>query len=186
MILLLFLASALAASRCSQNATNILCSYNSLKLPSTGRAVFFQTPTLAPPNATGKYPVVILFQGSFAAAELFWSGNTYDVLDKTFNAYEQALVVKTLLDNGFTVITPDAPDGLFWETNIPPWDTGEEWFNGADYKVMLEIFDLIQNSTTFGAADFGHMFASGISSGGRVAGSLCNAGHLITYLGISF
>lgn len=91
-----------------------------------------------------------------------------------FDAYAQTEIVKSLLDNGFVVLTPDAPEGLFWQTNIPPYDA--DWNGCSDDRFMLEMFDHIQNQTTFGKCDFGHMFASGISSGGymtsRVAVSL--------------
>ena len=86
-------------------------------------------------------------------------------VDAVFDAYAQTDVIKTLLDNGFVVLTPAAPASLFWETNIPPWDV--DWTNSSDYRFMFEMFDHIENRTTFGGkCDFGHMFATGISSGG--------------------
>merc|ERR1712000_178229 len=69
------------------------------------------------------------------------------------------------MGNGFVVLTPAAPASLFWETNIPPWDV--DWTNSSDYRFMFEMFDHIENLTTFGGkCDFDHMFATGISSGG--------------------
>merc|ERR1712107_975265 len=171
MLSAVLLGAAAAASRCNQTDDTISCSYRTVTMPGVGRQVFFQTP-LTPPPATG-YPVVFLFQGSFAHASLFWSADKKG-LDKVFDAYAQTEVVKSLLDAGFVVLTPDAPEGLFWQTNIPPYDV--DWKGCSDDRFMLEMFDHIQNETTFGRCDFSHLFASGISSGGymtsRVAVSL--------------
>lgn len=174
LLLLSFLAAVAVAqqSRCTENSTFISCTYNSAFMHGVGRNVLYQTPLTPPPP--GGFPVVFLFQGSFFKSELFWFADKNKTLDKIFDAWAQTQVVKSLLDNGFACITPNAPDSLFWQTNIPPFDV--DWFSSSDYQFMMEIFDNIQNSTTFGSLDFNHMFATGISSGGymtsRVAVSL--------------
>ena len=101
-----------------------------------------------------------------------------------FGAFAQTEVVQTLLDGGFAVLTPAAPEkfrqfmifflflcvvlnldcSLFWETNIPPWDIS--WNSSSDHAFMLEIINHIHNQTIFGPLDAGHLFATGISSGG--------------------
>jgi len=164
------------ASRCVQNDTNIACTYNTVTMPETGRTVYWQLPLGTAP-AKG-WPVVLAFQGSFARAELFWSGNTEGILDRTFGAYTQCEVVKTLLDGGFAVLTPNAPEAgdTFWETNIPPFDL--DWFPSSDHKLVMEMIAHLQAQTIFGPTDATHLFATGISSGGymtsRMAVSLAS------------
>eukprot|EP01116_Phalansterium_solitarium_P024103 TRINITY_DN8718_c0_g1_i1.p5 TRINITY_DN8718_c0_g1~~TRINITY_DN8718_c0_g1_i1.p5 ORF type:complete len:289 (+),score=59.00 TRINITY_DN8718_c0_g1_i1:1353-2219(+) len=151
-------------SRCNATAKTIICSHNSIKLV-TGlqdrqiRTVLWQVPLGTPP-ANG-WPVVIMFQGSFFTAAVTWFAQT----DEPFGAYYQTALVKSLLDGGYAVITPEALyDGTtFWETNIPPFDL--DWSLADDNVFMLNIFECIRNKT-FGPLDITHMHGTGISSGG--------------------
>jgi hypothetical protein len=190
MLVFLFVCFACAApSRCFMNDTNIICSYLATTMPITNRAVYYQVPLgNAPANG---FPAVLMFQGSFFGPTLTWSANKSG-LDWVFGGYAQTSVVKSLLDAGFAglgccccfvfvlvdlfvqVLTPAAPESLFWETNVPPWDV--LWNTSSDHDFMLEIISHIQKQTTFGPLDANHLFATGISSGGymtsRVAVSL--------------
>lgn len=162
---LLMMASALLVhgivptpSRCTVNGTTITCAHNSIKMPEADRMVYWQTPlSVPPPNG---YPVAIFFQGSFFGPETTWKAHQGMI----FGAWYQTHVVKSLLDAGFVVITPAAPDDLFWQTNIPPWDV--HWANCSDDRFMREIFAAIETSQLFGHCDPSSMFATGISSGG--------------------
>ena len=65
------------------------------------------------------------------------------------------------------MLAPSAPEGLFWETNIPPYDIRpNEWFNSSDKAMLDELLGHCANNTLFGACDQTHLFATGISSGG--------------------
>ena len=92
-------------SRCTATDQQIQCSHHQAEL-GTGiwlRSVLWEVPLGVPP-ADG-WPVVLHFQGSFCAPHLFsWDGAQW----MPFGAYEQTKGIKTLLDNGYAVITPES------------------------------------------------------------------------------
>ena len=113
---------------------------------------------------------MLLFQGSIFTAELFWT-----VIDAdAFGMWNQGLLTKALLDEGFAVITPEAHAGGFtaWETNIPPMSLA--WESSADHQFMLDIFAEM-DAGTFGPLDPARLYAAGISSGGYMTSRMDEA-----------
>ena len=147
------------ASRCTQTPDAITCEKQTIKLGPDPRDVHFQVPLGEPPPAG--WPAVLMFQGSLFSAEITWSG----AIALPFGAYYQTLVVKTLLDHGYAVITPETKldGGTFWDTNVPPY--ANAWETSDDHALMLALFAAIADET-FGPIDPGRLFATGISSGG--------------------
>jgi len=140
---------------CAHETTTLDTGWSSLSL----REVHHQTPRgEAPPDG---WPVAVLFQGSIFSAETFWAALNTDA----FGYMNQGLVVATLLDAGYAVVTPEAHLEGFtaWDTNIPPWSTN--WDTSADHAFMTAIFGAIEGGT-FGDLDPDRLYASGISSGG--------------------
>jgi poly(3-hydroxybutyrate) depolymerase len=151
-----------APSRCTQTAINVTCQKEQSSVVVTSlvsRNVYYQTP-LGEPPAKG-WPVAILFQGSFFGAAIMWSGDA----GLPFGPYWETLTIKTLLDRGYAVLTPEAhgSGSTFWDTNIPPWDV--DWKDAPDAAFMEAIFAAIEGGK-FGPLDRDSMFAGGISSGG--------------------
>ncbi len=148
------------SSRCSTDALVLSCPYNSTTLDALGeaRVVHWQVPK-GPAPADG-WPVVIMFQGSFATASLTWAASPAE----PFGAYYQTQVVQNLLDNGFAVLTPETHlAGLtFWDTNNP---LVADYLQSGDHALMLKIFVGLTDGT-FGDVDPSRLFATGISSGG--------------------
>jgi len=158
-----FTLTAAQTSRCEVTTKTVNCSYNTMTVHTEyDRTVYWQTPSGTPPAAG--WPVVIAFQGSFIAAQLFWSGSIDSPL-QVFGIYYQALLINNLLTQGYAILTPDAlfNGHTFWETNIPPFDV--DWKISDDNRLMLELFHLIANGT-FGPLDSTRLHATGISSGG--------------------
>lgn len=147
-------------SRCTTNALVLTCPYNTVSLSAAGesRVVEWQVPRGAAP--AGGWPVVIMFQGSFATAALTWTASPVE----PFGAYSQTQVVQRLLDSGFAVLTPETHlAGLtFWDTNNP---LVADYFQSADHALMLKMFAAIA-AGTFGPLNPTDLFATGISSGG--------------------
>ena len=140
---------------CAHETTTLLTGLSGL----VPRDVHWQTPAGAPPE--GGWPAVILFQGSFLPAGFFWS-----VFDGApFGMWHQVLLVKSLLEAGFAVITPEAHagGGMYWDTNIPPHSF--IWETAPDHYFMLDILVEL-DAGTFGPVDTGRLYAGGISSGG--------------------
>ena len=128
------------ASRCTDIDGVVDCEYETLTLL-TGlsglvpRDVHYQVPTTAPPP--GGYPVVLVFQGSLFTGELSW----YGWEGAPFGALHQARTVKTLLDRGYAVLTPEAHanGSTYWDTNVPPYSAS--WELAPDHRFMLDIFE---------------------------------------------
>ncbi len=144
--------------RCDHQSTTILAGLSGL-LP---RDVHWQIPVGEAP-AEG-WPVAILYQGSLAAAPLFW----YGVRDGPGGMYHQTRVVRALLDAGYAVVTPEAHLEGFtaWETNVPPMSL--EWEISSDHRFVLAILEAIEQGR-FGPLDHRALFAAGISSGGYMS-----------------
>lgn len=148
-----------AGSRCEQTAEMITCPKQTIELGPWMRDVHWQVPLGEPP--AGGWPVVLMFQGSFFSAEVTWTAAAI----LPFGAYNQTLVVKTLLDHGYAVITPETKldGGTFWDTNVPPYSLA--WETSEDHQLMLAIFAAIADGT-FGPLALDRWFATGVSSGG--------------------
>ena len=153
-------------SRCKLDGGRIHCSHHSDTLWTgltgvTPRIVHWQVPVGEAP-AEG-WPVVLLFQGSLFSADTFWDADD----DDAFGGFEQALLTKALLDQGFAVVAPEArlAGSGAWETNIPPM--ANNWSSSGDDAYMRDIFAGI-NSGEFGRCDGARLYAAGISSGGTM------------------
>ncbi len=146
-------------SRCVQTAEMITCPKLTVELGPWMRDVHYQVPLGEPP--AGGWPVVLMFQGSFFSAEVTWTAAAI----LPFGAYDQTLVVKTLLDHGYAVVTPEAKldGGTFWDTNVPPYSVA--WETSEDHAFMLTIFAAIEEGT-FGPLALDRWYATGVSSGG--------------------
>lgn len=78
------------------------------------------------------------------------------------------------MDNGFAVLAPDAMfDGdLFWDTNLPPWDTMIDiglWPTAPDYTLLKNLFAMMKDDSVFGPLDLSKLHCAGISSGGYMS-----------------
>jgi poly(3-hydroxybutyrate) depolymerase len=148
-------------SQCTATSWSVSCPYHSLSLNAAGlwRDVFYQAPPGTPP--AGGWPVVVFYQGSFNPAWTAFSGTQAD----PFGRYSLALTTKTLLDNGYAVVAPNAllAGTTYWQTNIPPWDY--DWSDSADHPFVLAVLQAIQDGR-FGALNATRQYAMGISSGG--------------------
>ena len=148
-----------AESRCEQTAEMITCPKLTVELGPWMRDVHYQVPLGEPP--AGGWPLVLMFQGSFFSAEATWTAAAI----LPFGAYNQTLVVKTLLDHGYAVVTPETKldGGTFWDTNVPPYSVA--WETSEDHAFMLTIFAAIEDGT-FGPLALDRWYATGVSSGG--------------------
>jgi len=161
-------------SRCTQTPQMIECEYNELRLEKCDplsvarRQVLWQTPLGIPPPRG--WPAVYMFQGSLFNPSWTWMGP----INGPFGMYYQAEVVKTLLDNNYTVITPYAhlAGRLFWDTNVPGCATA--WQTCPDSCFMDQLHGLFADDT-FGPIDEDNIFATGISSGGYMTSRMAEA-----------
>jgi poly(3-hydroxyoctanoate) depolymerase len=169
--------AAASASQCVVGplATDITCNHQAATIG--GRSVLWETPLGTPP--AGGWPVVILFQGSLmdpagntvVAPHGAWAVESTDAaLDGVFSDYvlaqlvTQITVIKTLLDNGYAVITPTADgDGFAWDTNFPPWSIS--WSGAPDDVFLKALFAEIDGSQ-LGQLSTSDWYATGVSSGG--------------------
>jgi len=147
----------------------IACSYNSTQCSDgvVNRYIYYSTPLGTPPK--DGWPLVIMFQGSFFQAEFFFVGSS----ELPFGGIYQVATVKALLDAGFAVIAPNAMFGgnLFWDTNLPPWDTMIDmglWPTAPDAHLLKNLWPMI-SAGTFGPINMKKMHAAGISSGGYMS-----------------
>ncbi len=123
--------------------------------PLLSRDVYWQSPS-SPAPAAG-FPAVIIFQGSFFAPSTAW-GEVPSTAP--FGGFQQARLHALLLEHGFTVITPSAVGGTFWQSN-----NGLPWDSTSDKAFMDGLLDGMR-AGTFGPVDMTRLFAAGISSGG--------------------
>ncbi|MEM9188518.1 MAG: plasmid partitioning protein [Myxococcota bacterium] len=151
-------------SRCTQTPTEIRCPRETMQIRTgltalTARDVHYQLPLGEPPP--DGFPVAIMFQGSLFSAGFNWLG----FKPGPFGVYNQANVLKSLLDAGYAVITPEArlEGSTFWDTNIPPYSVA--WEQSGDHRLMVRLFAAIENGD-FGPLDARRLYATGISSGG--------------------
>ena len=146
-----------AASRCKVTAESVFCTHNVTPLTAgtARRDVYWQTPlTPAPP---GGYPVVVMYQGSFAGPSLTWATLTPSA---AFAGFQQGRLQAMLLDHGFTVIAPSAAVGVAWQTN-----SGIPYDASTDKGVIDALLAAIEVGQ-YGPADKARLYATGISSGG--------------------
>ncbi|MCX4241704.1 dienelactone hydrolase family protein [Paraliomyxa miuraensis] len=134
------------------------------------REVLWQVPNGEPPPEG--WPVVLAFHGTNDPAGKFFDWNYWNTIDNLFGGYYQLKTVQGLLDHGFAVIAPKAlvrAGGIYWDTNIPPYDT--DWESAPDAELMERLFDEIA-AGTLGPLDPGRQYAMGLSSGGYMASRL--------------
>lgn len=144
-------------SRCDEALGTLTCVHESRL--TRGRLIHWQVPLGDAP--AGGWPAVVIFQPSIYAAELHWTG----VAGGPFGQYYPADAIRTLLDGGFAVITPQAQAlvGTVWETNLP--GSADRWEFTSDDAMMRALFaDLAAG--VYGSIDTTALFATGMSSGG--------------------
>lgn len=117
------------------------------------REVLWQTPAGKAPSRG--WPAVLLSQGSWFPIEFSRPSHL------PFGAFNEVLLIKELLDQGFAVIAPRATLEIGWITNMPHRD----YEKTADYKVLREVLRLMKKGD-FGPLDSSRFYATGISSGG--------------------
>lgn len=156
---------------CSEVGDTLRCPHHTGKVAGDGlgRAVHFKAPPGRSPPPGG-WPVVVLFQGSFDAAEWLWTGTKGDALGTD----HQTATIRALLDAGFLVVTPEAHFGgfWFWDTNITPY--GEAWEIAPDHQLMKNLFAALE-SGGFGEVNMGRLYAAGMSSGGYMTSRMAIA-----------
>ena len=150
-----------AASRC-RGSFVLTCERNTETLLSgiTGiapRDVHWQVPTGTPPP--GGWPAAVMFSPSLYSADLAWSASPL----LPAGAYHETATIRSLLDGGFAVLTPESHlEGFtFWDTNVP----GVHYPVSPDRRFVDDILAEIGRGT-FGPIDTGRLFATGMSSGG--------------------
>jgi len=144
-------------SRCTVSATSVACTHNITHLVagSDARDVYWQTPST--PAPAGGYPIVVLFQGSFGGPSFTWGTLTPSTL---YGGFYQGLLQASLLDHGFTVISPAAAGETAWQTNsVLP-------FASTSDKAVIDALLADIAAGMYGPADASRMYATGISSGG--------------------
>lgn len=150
-------AAGAKTSRCQVTAKTVSCEHNVTKLiaGAVARDVYWQTPTTEAP--AGGYPVALVYQGSLGGPSFTWGTLTPEV---PFGGFRQGLLQARLLDEGFTVIAPEAAAGVAWQTN-----SGVPYELSTDKLVIDALLAAIQ-AGQYGPADPQRMYATGISSGG--------------------
>lgn len=153
----LLLSLNLKASTCYQtnNSLTMKCKHNIVKIEGmyAEREVLYALPQSVRPREG--YPTVLFFQGSFYPME--FKRSKYD----PFGGYNEILIMKELLDNGFAIIAPRAGAGLFWQSNL----IGLNYDLSSDKYFINQILMRAQEKH-FGSLDLNNLFAFGISSGG--------------------
>ncbi len=160
-------------SVCASTETAVRCPYQTTELMTgvTGlvqRDVHHQVPAGDPPAAG--WPVVVLYQGSYMPAALYFQADE----STAFGGLHQARLTRDLLDAGFAVLAPEAHlDGTtYWDTNIQPYATA--WETAPDHYFVLDILEGIA-AGTFGELDRSRLYAAGISSGGYMTSRMAEA-----------
>lgn len=150
-----------SASRC-QGSFSLTCERKTTTLLSgvTGtapRQVHWQVPTGTAP--AGGWPAVVMYSPSPYSAQLAWSATKL----LPAGAYYETATIKTLLDAGYAVLTPESylVGFTFWDTNVP----GLDYSVAPDRHFVEDILDEI-GAGTFGPLDTDRLFATGMSSGG--------------------
>ncbi|MDE1460747.1 extracellular medium-chain-length polyhydroxyalkanoate depolymerase [Spartinivicinus poritis] len=136
----------------------VSCSYHSLYIEANAgikREVKYQLPIGEPP-AQG-WPVVIIYQGSFFPVEF------RRLKDDPFGGFNEAVLIKQLLEAGYAVLAPRAAINLAWQTNLLANAT--PYYLSTDYQFINRLLTSIKQGL-FGPLDDQRQFATGISSGG--------------------
>lgn len=91
-----------AASRCSVSGRGITCSHSSTQFNIAGqrRTVHYQRPASGAIKGT-----VIIFHGWNLYADYGWDANQRG---DTYGIYNKVMTIKSLLDEGYVVLTPNA------------------------------------------------------------------------------
>lgn len=144
-------------SRCAEALGTLTCEHETRL--TRGRILHWQVPLGDAP--TGGWPAVVMFQPSIYAAELHWTG----VAGGPFGQYYPADTIRSLLDAGFAVITPQgqALAGTVWETNLAV--SADRWELTSDDAMMRALFTDLEDGV-YGSIDVDALFATGMSSGG--------------------
>jgi pimeloyl-ACP methyl ester carboxylesterase len=158
-------------SRCQVTDSTVFCEHNVTAFQATStvtRNVYWQTPLGTAPK--DGYPVVFLYQGSLFGPSVTWASLTTSV---PFGGFYQGLLQAKLLDQGFTVIAPEAPGGIAWQTNA-----GGTYAGTSDDIVVTALIAAVK-AGHFGPADPKRLYATGISSGGYMTSRMA-----VSYPGI--
>jgi hypothetical protein len=164
-------------SRCTIGPTinDVSCTHETMTM--AGRQVSWQTPLGTPP--AGGWPVVMIYQGSLIspdgqtllAPHGMWTVTASDAaLDGLFANYvlqqltTETMLLKSLLDGGYAIITPTADGvGFAWDTNLPPWLY--DWVPAPDNGFLEQLFAAV-GTGRFGPLSATRWYATGVSSGG--------------------
>ena len=163
--------------------------------PVSGRQVFYRIGDNTGPGydaSIGRHAAVFLFQGTSLtgtddAGGANGPGATWSKpVSKPgpapefrfqFGIWYQVATVVALVHAGYTVIQPAARrmnGTYFWDTNRALLGRNR-WSGSPDQALMNALIAQIQpGSTTFGAIDIDHVYATGISSGGYMSSRIAN------------
>jgi poly(3-hydroxybutyrate) depolymerase len=120
------------------------------------RAVYWAVPTTA--SSKSGRPAVILYQGTGVGPSMTWDVSL--AVTTPLGGYYQVAVIASLIDAGFTVVQPEAQNGLAWDTN-----DGSNYDTSADAAFIPALLGKLAQGA-FGPVDMTHLYATGISSGG--------------------
>lgn len=148
---------SVTGSRCEEALGTLTCEHETRL--TRGRILHWQVPLGDAP--AGGWPAVVVFQPSIYAAEAHWTG----IAGGPFGQYYPADTIRTLLDGGFAVITPQAQAlaGTVWETNLTA--SAEHWELTSDDAMVRALFVDLEDGV-YGSIDTTALFATGMSSGG--------------------
>lgn len=187
-------SEALADCQINPDGT-AFCAETAIKMISN-RKVFYRIGANTGPGydaGTGRHAAVVLFQGTSRdgvgtdndtdndtgggnGPGATWSAPFTKPGD--FGGWYQVATVVALVNAGYTVIQPAArfqclfgSCGNFWDSNVGRWGNTA----GTDKPLVNALIAQIQpGTTTFGAIDINHVYATGISSGGYMTSRMAN------------
>jgi pimeloyl-ACP methyl ester carboxylesterase len=150
----------LARSRCSSGSGPINCEHEVTHIE--GRWVGWQKPLGVAPE--GGWPMVVLYHGwNLMNSQWAW----YATPAYSYGLYHKAETIRSLLDSGFVVVTPDALARLnYWETNTNRYATADlsAWLSSEDHRFVEAILQEAAGGR-FGEVDPASISAIGFSSG---------------------
>jgi len=123
-----------------------------------------------PVTGTRVKGTVLLFHGWNLYADYGWEakGKGYD----PYGIYYKVQTIKTLLDAGYIVVTPNAqkPAG-YWDTNQAPYNTANlnKWNDSPDNDLVLALLAAVGQGRFGQGAKLDSVHAVGFSSGGYMA-----------------
>ncbi len=144
-----------AQSKCTETSSKVSCSSQKTKISAGAgsREVEYELPNGVAP--AGGWPVAIMYQGTFFAVSFTRNKGA------PFGGFNEARLIKRLLDNGYAVLVPRALANFAWLTNA----SGPLYNTTSDYRFITNILKAIKDGT-FGNLNPDRQFATGISSGG--------------------